>query len=77
MMLKRKARGTGASFQIASYQTVEKFSIGRMGKRPFVEGEDEADDDRHKDEAERDEHVSQEGAADDAIKGHRCARPWT
>ena len=36
MMLKRKARGTGASFQIASYQTVEKFSIGRMGKRPSL-----------------------------------------
>ena len=36
MMLKRKARGTGASFQIASYQTVEKFSMGRTGKRPSL-----------------------------------------
>ena len=36
MTLWRKARGTGASFQIASYQTVEKRSIGRIGKRPSL-----------------------------------------
>ena len=75
MTLWRKARGTGASFQIASYQTVEEALDRQDREAAFVEGEDEADHDRHEHEAERERDVAEETAADEAVEAHRRARP--